>query len=161
MQNLQHKNSTMSDEEIIRRATALAEDRSTLGELFGVEPQELYGTASLALLLAAHGNMSEAHTLMDGLLALSPRDGMLYTIFAEICHLEGDRESVKTLLDGSTIYEGNGERERIRRAELAYWCQERNLCERELAELSTMPVDPQVTNRLDKLQKRMNSVNRG
>ncbi|MBU1535679.1 hypothetical protein KKF84_10185 [Myxococcota bacterium] len=149
----------MTDDEIIARAESLASRQSTLGELFGVTGEELYGTASLALLLAAHGSMGEARTLMDGLLALSPGDGLLYTIYGEIAHLDGDKPKTSHLLRVSVEMGNLGPAERIRRGELAYWARDFLSARSEIARMDTTDTDPLVKNRREKLVQKLGKVN--
>lgn len=145
----------MTDDEIISRAESLAHGSSTLGQLLGINAEELYGTASLALLLASHGSIEEATILMDGLVSLAPRDGRLFTLYAEVAHLDGDRTRALQLLEASFEMANVETIERVRRAELRLWGRDHTGASRELACVEAAPADPMVVGRMEKLQRRL------
>jgi predicted Zn-dependent protease len=108
-----------SDENIVARAKALANDESTLGHVMGVTDEELYATASIALLMAAHGKFKDASIIMDGLLALSPHDGFLHTLYCDVLFMAGDENGTIKVIEESISMKNIGNLERIRRAEMA------------------------------------------
>ncbi len=146
----------MEKETIVKQAERLVDGELTLGELFAVTHEELMGTSSLALLMAAHGNYGEAHTIMEGLLALAPKSGFLFTVQSEVCQMEGDKERVQTLLRVSEEME-MGDNERIRRGELALWAENRPLAQREIERVRACASTEAFQRRFQKLQTRLAS----
>jgi hypothetical protein len=130
--------SKWDDKKIVDIATKLAFNKINLGEIMGISKDELYGTAALAVLFAAHGKENEATILMDGILALAPDDGVLATYNAEIQSFFKKKDKVRDILLKSITLEDIPDEERFKRAELAIINGDKDLCKEELSYLKNL-----------------------
>lgn len=137
--NTAKTNDRFSEEEILKRAAALAKGEDEPGFILNIPRDEVYSMAALSLLCALYGSKSEAITIIEGARAFYPSDGTMGTIHARICRLFEMRQELLDILESTENWPEMSCEDRLERMEMAL---EQGFHEQLLREKSRLGIIP-------------------
>ncbi|MGM0597450.1 MAG: hypothetical protein ACQES9_10470 [Myxococcota bacterium] len=147
--NTQNKN----HDQIKFKAENLALGKTTLRKILNITEKEIRGSASLALLLALHGKKKDAQILLDGLKALEPECGYLYSIEAQIEFIRNNNENCRKILDSSREFKNIDNAMRLKRAEMLRRLKYIDAMQLELSFINKKNLTPDLHKTLQRMQK--------
>lgn len=112
------RDAAASDEERLAKLVAVAENKITWAEALGISRSEAYGMAEQAQRFLDIGQVDRARGIIEGLVALNPKDAYFHAFLGALRGQKGDDDGALESYSNAIRLDGKNLAARVNRAEL-------------------------------------------